>query len=202
MRSARARLAGPPRRLNACPPAHPLAIPRAPLPPSPRRMARTTARTVAGGARAGMTVAKPVFRAARVPGEGAAVGPAPVAPAPAPPAPAPPAAAGAGAPAGAAVPAPHTPGAAPPRSRLADLPPAKTPAMALMKSATLLPVAAGARTPGAVSAFLPKTPGPAGLGGAGAGAGGDAKRARVKRRNEMVYHVAVSENGSPILDPA
>jgi hypothetical protein len=52
----------------------------------------------------------------------------------------------------------------------------------------MLPFAGGnARTP-SVSNFLPKTPGP-----------DPNKRARVKRRNEMVYHVAVSENGSPIL---
>jgi hypothetical protein len=80
--------------------------------------------------------------------------------------------------------------------------PARTPAMALMKSSSLLPAAAGARTP-ALSNFLPKTPGPvlaqAGGGGAEGGEGGN-KRARVKRRNEMVYHVALSENGSPILD--
>jgi hypothetical protein len=63
--------------------------------------------------------------------------------------------------------------------------------MALMKSAALLPGAhLGSRTP-AMNTFLPKTPGPDAA---------NKQRPRAKRRNEMVYHVAVSENGSPIED--
>ena len=73
--------------------------------------------------------------------------------------------------------------------------PAKTPSFAHMRSAVAVgggPGAGGlgAKTP-APSSFLPKTPAP-----------DPAKRARTKRRNEMVYHVAVSENGSPILEIA
>jgi hypothetical protein len=170
------------------------------------------ASAAAGAARAGMTVAKGFARISRVPGAGlAAVGGADAdgAASSAPAAPA-----GPSEMASAAVPAAaaaaglpmQTPGHGGPRSRIGgagDLPPAKTPAMALMKSSTLLPFGGGAgagagagpaRTP-SVSHFLPKTPGPAGAGEA-------QKRARVKRRNEMVYHVAVSENGSPILEAA
>jgi hypothetical protein len=153
-----------------------------------------------------MTVAKPFSRTSRTAGASAepltssssssSAAPAPVAPGPI----------GAGAGAAASLPM-QTPGHTATRSRIADMP-AKTPAMALMKSAALLPGALGSRTP-ALNHFLPKTPGHALGPGAGAGAGADAendagaglgKRARVKRRNEMVYHVAISENGSPILD--
>jgi len=76
--------------------------------------------------------------------------------------------------------------------------PARTPSMASMKSA--VPAAQSSfmmssRTPAGVaqqhiSTFLPKTPAP-----------GDNKKPRNARRNEMVYHMILSENGSPIEAP-
>jgi hypothetical protein len=66
--------------------------------------------------------------------------------------------------------------------------PARAPCMTSLKSAApLLPQ--GARTPGAAafSTFLPKTP-----------AQEDGRKPRHARRNEMVYHMLLSENGSPI----
>lgn len=72
---------------------------------------------------------------------------------------------------------------------------AKTPAIGQMKSTLLLPQAMAAQTPGGpLNSFLPTTP--------AHGAGGDAasKLPRQRRRNEMVYHVAVpvSTNFSPL----
>ena len=73
---------------------------------------------------------------------------------------------------------------------------ARTPSLALMRSSSALPMAAGARTPGAAgfSTFLPKTPAPMGADGA-------MRKPRVQRRNELVYHVILSENGSPLAVP-
>jgi hypothetical protein len=75
--------------------------------------------------------------------------------------------------------------------------PARTPSMAVMRSAAAHPQFAGggllpARTPGmaAISHFLPKTP-----------ALEDGRKPRNARRNEMVYHMILSENGSPIQVP-
>jgi hypothetical protein len=67
----------------------------------------------------------------------------------------------------------------------------KTPSISMMKSAAQRVIGAGGlptRTP-SHSTFLPKTPAP-----------DVAKRARTKRRNEMVFHVAVSADGSPIVE--
>jgi len=68
----------------------------------------------------------------------------------------------------------------------------KTPSIALMKSAAQRVIGGAGglptRTP-SHSTFLPKTPAP-----------DVAKRARTKRRNEMVFHVAVSADGSPIVE--
>lgn len=68
----------------------------------------------------------------------------------------------------------------------------KTPSISMMKSAAQRVIGGGgglpARTP-SHSTFLPKTPAP-----------DVAKRARTKRRNEMVFHVAVSADGSPIVE--
>jgi len=122
----------------------------------------------------------------------------------APPPPRAPAGAGAGAgdfdfadaDAGAMPPPPsRTPGAHGPASRLPAAPaggaalPSRTPALAMR--AAPRGAAPGARSPAAAafSTFLPKTPAP-----------DDARRPRGARRNEMVYHVLVSENGSPIAE--
>lgn len=67
----------------------------------------------------------------------------------------------------------------------------KTPSISMMKSAAQRVIGGGGlptRTP-SHSTFLPKTPAP-----------DVAKRARTKRRNEMVFHVAVSADGSPIVE--
>jgi len=66
--------------------------------------------------------------------------------------------------------------------------------MAVMRSAAALPQFGGAaRTPGMahISNFLPKTP----------AALEDGRKPRNARRNEMVYHMLLSENGSPIQAP-
>jgi hypothetical protein len=66
--------------------------------------------------------------------------------------------------------------------------------MAVMRSAAAHAqfVPLGAKTPGAagISNFLPKTP-----------AVEDGRKPRNARRNEMVYHMLLSENGSPIQAP-
>lgn len=73
----------------------------------------------------------------------------------------------------------------------AALPMGRTPAFTNMRSARAPVSGMAPRSPGAAafSTFLPKTPGP-----------DDSRRPRGARRNEMVYHVLVSENGSPLRE--
>ena len=73
----------------------------------------------------------------------------------------------------------------------AALPMGRTPAFTNMRSARAPVSVMAPRSPGAAafSTFLPKTPGP-----------DDSRRPRGARRNEMVYHVLVSENGSPLRE--